>query len=155
MDKENATETNVPPIATEDAEARYAKLEEEKENYRKAYLKASEKTRKSQEENLGEDEEEKMRRIAREALADSKLVEIAREQDEIIKKTLKENKELKLAQLNKTTTPPAQIGTHSEAEAVKDTLVTPEQMAYFKNTLKWTDKDIEGYKKRLLKGGGR
>lgn len=146
----NATETTTevaPTIAPEDdLEARLAKLEEEKENYRKAYLK--EASKKS--EPVDEDEDEKINRKVQQAIADSKLAEIAREQDEIIRKALKENKELKLAQLNKTGAPPAVIGAHSESMPVSDTLVTPEQMAYFKQR-GWDDKKIQAYKQNLLK----
>lgn len=149
----DTTETNVPAIvpeekvvaAPEDAEARLAKLEAEKENYRKAYLKEADKN-KTRSDNNDEDAEEKMRRIAAETLANSRIAEIAREQDVIISQALKENKELKLAQLNKTTAPAA-LGTHSEGTAVQDTMITPDQMNYFKNTLKWSDKEIERYKK--------
>lgn len=162
MENNPATETNIPSIATEekvevlpsteiDLEAKVKALEEEKarltverENYRVAYLK-----KESKKENFEDEEmDEKMRRIAAETLADSRLAEIAQEQDIIIKKALKENKELKLAQLNKSNTPPAAVGTHSESQPVRDTLVTPEQMAYFK-TKGYTDKDIERYKKNL------
>lgn len=148
---ETTTEETVvaPTIAPEeDLEARLAQLEEEKENYRKAYLKEA---NKKSEVVAGEDEDERMRRIADEAVANSKLAEIAREQDTIIQRALKENKELKLAQLSKTGTPPAAIGGHSEGILVTDTSITPEQLAYFKNTLHWTDKEIELYKKNLRK----
>lgn len=151
MEEKPATEANVPTIAPEDdLEAKLAKLEaekakalEEKENYRKAYLKEAEKKG----EVADESEDERIKRLVDERLADSKLVEIAREQDEIIRKALKENKELKLAHLNKTD-PPAAIGSHSESTPVRDTLITPEQMAYFKSR-NFTDKDIERYKKNL------
>ncbi len=158
MEENKATEAIVPSIATEekvvvspeDAEARFQKLEEEKENYRKAYLKESEKNRKPAEEL---DEDGKMEEVARRVLAESRLAEIAREQDSIIQKALKENKELKLAQLNKTTTtPPAAQGTHSEGQPVTDTSVTPEQLAAFK-AKGWNDKDIERYKRNLAKSG--
>ena len=149
-----APETTVTPTVdtTEDMEARFAQLEAEKAkaieeaaNYKLAFLKEKNK----QPENFdSETDEDKMRRIAQETLANSKLAEIAREQDAIIQKALKENKELKLAQLNKTTTPPAAVGSHNEAPPVQDTLVTPEQMAAFK-ARGWTDKDIERYKKNL------
>ena len=142
-----ATEAIVPAIAPEeDLEARLAQLETEKENYRKAYLK--EAARKV--EPVDEDEDDKINRKVNEAIANSKLADIAREQDDIIKKALKENKELKLAQLNKTGTPPATIGSHNESTPVRDTLVTPEQMAAFK-AKGWSDKDIERYKKNLQK----
>ena len=148
------TEANAQPIVVaavvespEDSEARYKKLEEEKENYRKAYLKESEKNRMP--ENL--DEDGKMAEVARRVLGESRLAEIAREQDAIIQKALKENKELKLAQLNKTTASPSgAIGTHSESAPVRDTLITPEQDAFFKSK-GWGPKEIERYKRNLQK----
>lgn len=169
MDK--TTETNAQPIVTEETakviavdsnedleakvtalEAEKARLIEEKSNYQVAYLK--EKKRKEDDDDEPISGSDEMRRIAREELANSRLVEIAQQQDEIIKKALKENKELKLAHLNKTNTPLASIGTHSESQPVKDTLVTPEQMSAFK-ARGWTDKDIERYKKNLQKYSGR
>lgn len=143
----SATETIAPTIAPEeDSEAKYARLEAEKENYRKAYLKEA---AKNKEVPADENEDERLSRIVDQRLADSKLAEIAREQDEIIRKALKENKELKLAQLNKTA-PPAAMGAHSESTPVTDTLVTPEQMTYFKSQ-GWSDTKIAAYKENLLK----
>lgn len=148
-----ATETNAPKIAPEeDSEAKVAllqaeiaKVSTEKENYRTAYLKEVEKSDLSADEK----EEARMRRIAQEELANSNLARLSQEKDEIIRKTLKENKELKLAQMNKEgTTPPAGMGGHSEGTPVKDTLVTPDQLAAFK-ARGWSDKDIEQYKKNL------
>lgn len=158
MDEVKATETIVPPIAAEetvvaspeDAEARYAQLEVEKENYRKAYLKEAERSKHQREDSeKEEDTEEKMKRIARETLAESQIATMTREQSELIPKILKENRELKLARLNKTE-PPAAVGTHSESTPVRDTMVTPDQMAFFKSK-GWSDKDIERYKKNLSK----
>ncbi len=100
---------------------------------------------------VDEDDDDRLRRIAREELANSKIMEITREQDELLQRAVKENKELKLAQLNKTTAPLAGIGVHSEGIPVTDTSVTPEQMAYFKTTLGWSDKEIERYKLNLRK----
>ena len=173
-ENKKAIETNVPVIATEgvvtknptmteeDLEAKNLALEEEKsrlleekENYKKAYL----KERRKKEEFVSDDEvpmdeEDKLRKIAREEMSNSRLAEIAREQDLIIKKALRENKELKLANLNKTNNSPTSVGTHSESIPVTSTLITPEQMAYFKQR-GWSEKDIERYKKNLQKGGGR
>lgn len=147
--KEPATEitTEVAPTIApeEDLEAKYVQLEEEKENYRKAYLKEAAKRT----EPADEEEDAKIDRKVQEAIANSKLAEIAREQDGIIKQTLKENKELKLAALGNKE-PPAAIGSHSETVAVTDTSITPEQMAYFKSR-NWTDKDIERYRANLRK----
>jgi hypothetical protein len=144
-----ATQTAV--VTVEDLEAKNAALEQEKAklieesaNYKVAYLK--EKKKHSEPED--EDEDDKIRRIAQETLANSRIAEIAREQDAIIKKALKENKEMKLALNNKTPSVSAAVGTHSEAPPVRDTLVTPEQLEAFKK-MGWSDKDIERYKKNL------
>ena len=149
MDEVNATETNVQAIApVEDLEAKVAQLEaekkqllEEKTNYQAAYLKTKAVSRED------EDEEDKIRRIAQETLAGSRLAQIAAEQDALIKKALKENKELKLAQLNKTDIP-VSTTTSTESVAVKDTFIIPEQMAQFKSMGK-SDKWIENYKRNL------
>lgn len=159
MDKTNATEASAPAIAPKeievDLEARYAALEAEKAklieegaNYKLAYLKEA-KRNKGNEIPEGDDDE-RIRRIANEALANSQLAEIARQQDAMLKNALKENKELKLAQLNKTSGVPSAIGSHTEGKAVSDTLVTPEQLVAFK-ARGWSEKDIERYKKNLLK----
>lgn len=160
MEEKKGTETSAAAIPPqEDAESKIAALEAEKANllkdvevnanYKVAYLKEKSKNKES---NLDEeDAEEKMRRIASETLAGSRLAEIAREQDAIIKKALKENTELKLAQMNKADIP-ASTTSHSEGQAVKDTMVTPEQIAAFK-AKGWSDKDIERYKKNLVRYG--
>lgn len=156
-EKEPATEAIVPTIAPEeDSEARVAALEAEKAklieegaNYKVAYLKEKAKN----DEPADEEEDAKMRRIANEAVANSRIAEIAREQDAIITRALKENKELKLAQLNKKE-PPAAMGGHNEGIPVRDTLVTPEQLDAFK-ARGWSEKDIERYKKNLQKYAGR
>lgn len=139
---------------TDDAEARIAALEDEKAtlianeaNYKIAYLK--EKSKNKEPEDLDETEEERIRRIANEELSKKRISEIDKEKEELLKKTLKENKELKLAQLNKTDIP-ASTTTHTEGQKVTDTLVTPEQLAAFK-AKGWTDKDIERYKKNLVR----
>lgn len=162
MDKVEVAVNTTQPAAVEavvldDSEARIATLEtekakliEESANYRLGLLKEKAKNRN---EVFDEDEDDRMRHIAQETLANSRLAEIAREQDDIIKKALKENKELKLARLNKTE-PAAAVGTHSEGTPVRDTAVTADQMAAFK-ARGWTDKDIERYKKNLQKYSGR
>ncbi len=152
-----AVQTDVTPVV-DDAEARIAALEAEKAklieegaNWKVAALKY-----KKQDESFDDlSDEEKMRKIASEAVADSRLADIAREQQAIITRALKENKELKLATLNKATaTPPAALGSHSESRPVTDTLVTPDQLAAFK-ARGWSDKDIERYKKNMQRYGGR
>lgn len=156
------TETNAEPITTqevkvivEDLEAKNAMLEAEKakiaekaENYRLAYLKEKNKPQ------VDQDEDEKMRLIAQEAVERSHLAEVVKEQQLVIAKALKENKELKIAQANKTDVS-LSTTSHSEPGAVvRDTLVTKEQMDAFK-ARGWSDKDIDRYKKNLLKNAVR
>lgn len=145
-----------PVTVVDDAEAKVAALEaekakliEERDNYKAGMLKAKGKAAPAGEGN--EDDEDKMRRIAAETLANSRLADITREQNDIIQKTLKENKELKLAQMNKKDNPVGSMGAHSEAPQVRDTLISADQMAFFKNVKKWSDADIERYKKNLQK----
>lgn len=157
--KKDATETIVEAIAPQEpteAEQKIAALEtekvklaEEKENYRKAYLKEQEKNKES---GVPESEDDRVRRIVREEEANKRLSAIDTEKAALFDQTLKENKELKLAVLNKTGIP-ASLGSHSETSVpVRDTLVTSDQMAYFK-AKGWSDKDIERYKKNLQKNG--
>lgn len=124
-------------------EAEKSKLIEEAANWKMAALKAKK-------EGFVPEEDERMEQIARKALAESRLAEIAREQDAIITKALKENKELKLAALNKKKEPGAAIGNHSEAPTVQDTIITPEQQAAF-TARGWDEKKIERYKKNLAR----
>ncbi len=146
-----AVNTTVPAAApTDDAESRVAALEAEKAklleengNWKAAAL----KYKKDAKEDVVLDDDEKMRKIAQEAVSESRLAEITREQDSIIKQALKENKELRLARSNPNT-PPAAIGSHSESAPVRDTLITPDQLAALK-AKGWNDKDIERYKKNL------
>lgn len=145
METENkGTETNVVIIpAPEDYEAQIKKLEEERVNYQAAYLKEKAKN------NENESEDDKMRRIAEETFANSRIADIARETDAIMRKALKENSEMKKAMLNKTDIP-ASTTTHTESQPVKDTMITPEQMAAFKAQGR-SDKWIENYKRNLAR----
>lgn len=156
-----ATETEVIPVDKDDAEARIALLEaernkaiEEAANYKLGMLKAKGKLKEEFENSEDESEDEKIERIVNEKLSKTKIAQIDTAKEELLKKLAKENKELKLAQLNKTTTTPTTMGIHSESTPVKDTIVTPDQMSAFK-AKGWNDKDIERYKKNLLKYGGR
>ncbi len=149
-------EVPVAAPAVDDVEAKVAALEAEKakiiverENYKMAFLKEKNKGN----EDVEFDDDERMSKIAQKVLADSRLAEIAREQDEIIRKALKENKELKLAR-SKTNEPPAAAGSHSESPPVRDTSITAEQLAAFKK-MNWTEKDIERYKKNIQRYSGR
>jgi len=159
------TTTKGDEVVVDDAEARIAQLEadkakliEEGANWKLAALKNKGKVPKDDsDEDDEETEAERVRRLVQEEISKSKIAQIDAEKDKVLKQALKENKELKLAHLNKTTaTPNATVGTHTETVTVQDTLVTPEQTAAFK-ARGWTDKDIERYKKNLQRvgGGGR
>lgn len=160
-----AIEANAEAIApqekslapADDAEARVAALEAEKAtilereaNYRLAYLK---ERKKNEPVDPDESEDDRIRRITREELAQNKVTQIDAEKENLLKKLARENKELKLAQLNKTDVP-ASTTSHSEGQAVKDTLVTPDQEKGLR-AKGWDDKMIERYKKNLLKNGAR
>lgn len=161
MDDTKATEANAETIAPQEPkenevdpalvitalEAEKEKILEERENYKKAYLKEVEKNKQ---DNGEESEEDRIRRVTRETLQETRLAEIDKEREELLQKALKERDELKLALKNRTTGSPASMGGHSETVAPTDTRVTPEQLAYFKSR-NWSDADIERYKRNLAK----
>ncbi len=151
-----AEQTEVTTVVDNEAiiaalEAEKAKLTTERDNYKIGMLKEK---AKSKGEDFEEEDDERMERIAKKALADSRLAEIAREQDTIIRAALKENKELKLARLNKNETTTVK-GSSTESTPVRDTLVTQEQMRHFTEVLKWDANKIERYKKNIQKVAGR
>lgn len=155
MNNTNGTEViavTIPP--QDDAEAKIAALEAEKNaiaereaNYKAAYLKEKAKNKEYVPED--ETEDERVRRITREELANSRLAQIDTEKEALLHKTLKENKELKLAQLSRIGASAA-VGTHTESQAVTSTILTPDQRAYFKSLGK-DDKWIERYIRNLQK----
>lgn len=161
MDKDKTVNTPVAAVpqtddvtVDDDSQAKIASLEAEKAkhieeiaNWKMAALKAKADAKS---DGLEPDEDERMAGIARKALAESRLAEIAREQDGIIQKALKENKELKLAVMNKSREPGAAMGSHTETTPVQDTVVTSQQMEAFK-ARGWDDKKIERYKKNLIR----
>jgi len=92
---EKKEEEEVEKTSLPDHEARIAELEKEKakvleeaSNYKLAYLKEK---NKHKDEPVDEDEDDRIRRIASETMANSRIAEIMREQDQIIKQALKEN----------------------------------------------------------------
>ncbi len=151
-------QTDAPAVVTEggdadriaELEAENAQLATERDNYKIGMLKAKGKAPTETLAPEDETDEERQRRITREEIANSQIARNNAEREELLKKVLKENKELKLAQANKTPVASA-TGSHSESAGVSDTLLTPEQEKYFRGTLKWSDKEIESYKKNLQK----
>lgn len=150
-DEKKGTEATPGTIpAQEDLEAKVATLESEKAkimeeaaNYKAAYIKAK--------AGGNEDEDDRIRRISQEVIASSRIADINKELEATTRKALHDLKEAKIALANRTDIP-VSTTTHSEGQPVRDTLVTPEQMAQFKAMGK-TDKWIENYKRNLLKNG--
>jgi hypothetical protein len=88
-------------VSLEDYEAvvvALTKAERDRDNYRKGLLKA--KGKLPDEDTEGE--EDKMRLIVAEELAKTQIFQLQAKQEEIVKNTLKENKELKVALKNRT-----------------------------------------------------
>ncbi len=140
-----------------ESEAKIKALEAEKNailereaNYKLAYLKEKKKN-----ENLDPDEteEERIRRITREELANERISAIDKEKEELFQKTIRENKELKLAFQNKIPDKPSG-GSHNEVQEVTSTILTPEQITALK-ARGWSDADIERYKKNYRKNSVR
>ena len=139
----------------DEAEAKILALEAEKNailereaNYKLAYLK--EKKKNDELDLTNESDEERVRRITREELASQRLTQIDSEKEALLQKTLKENKELRLANQNKPTNFATSSGGSTEQPIVTSTIVTPEQINAFK-ARGWSDKDIERYKRNLAK----
>jgi hypothetical protein len=145
--KEEDDKKNLPT----ESELKILSLEKEKEeilvreaNYKIAYLKEK---KKNEVFDPNETDDERIRRITREELANTRLAQIDTEKEALLQKTIKENKELKLVIQNKIPDKPSGGG-HNEHIEVQSTSVTPEQLAAFK-AKGWSDKDIERYKKNL------
>lgn len=138
--------------ALTESEARITALEAEKNailereaNYKLAYLKEK---KKNDDFGSEESEDERVRRIVREEAAVSRLSQIDGEKEALFQKTLRENKELRLANQNKPSNTSTGAGASTEQPLVVSTVITNEQLAAFK-ARGWTDKDIERYKKNL------
>lgn len=145
------TTATTPAVAETDVEAKIKALEIERDNYKQGLLKEKAKNKAGNQAIEDESEDERIERIVQAKLSEKKLADIDAEEKALVQKALRENKELKLALANKGAGPSAAVGAHSESAPVRDTLITPEQMAFFKSK-NWSDKDIERYKKSVLKG---
>jgi hypothetical protein len=99
---EAGKEAEKETVALEDYEAVVVALtqaESDRDNYRKGLLKAKGKL---PDEQSDEGDDDKMRRIVAEELAKTQVFQLQAKKDEIVKKALKENKELKVALKNRT-----------------------------------------------------
>lgn len=118
-----------------------AKVAAERENYKRVAL-----SKKGKDDN--ETEDEKIARIVAQQLQESTEARLLREKDEIAKKALQENKELKVALKNR-----AQVGTSASTGGgqsttdVKTDFWTAEQLAYFKKRNIDPEKAKENYLK--------
>ena len=142
-----ADQTKVAPSTTTEIdaqtriaelEAEKAKLETERDNYKIGMLKAKGKIQESIED---ESEDDKIRRISRETLADSRLADIAREQDAIIK-------ELKTALKNKPSTTAVSSGSEATHAVAVPGILSEEDIKVAK-ARGWSDKKIELLKKNI------
>lgn len=132
-----------------------ARVEKEKENYKRAALKAKGKLPQPssyEEEEEPSDLEALIEKKVEEKLILSRETQIRRQQEELIKKALKENKELKLALQAKSQISNTSIGASgsSSSPAPSDGVLTKEQIQLFKQQ-GWDDTKIQRLKDNLLK----
>jgi len=131
-----------------EANARLAKLAEERDNYKKGMLKAKGKL----EDDDNDEDAPSIREIARAealaALAETDLVRATQERDTIIASALKENKELRLALQNRPGGATA-TGGNSAVEIPKDNVLSEQQVQALRTERGWDDAKIEAYKKLL------
>jgi hypothetical protein len=121
------------------------KLAAERENYRKGMLKAKGKLT---EDDEPEDLETIIDRKVNEKLLNSQWIESQRRLEETAKKLARENKELKLAAINKAPKTSQGAGSGAAAQPADATL-SAEKLAHLKNVLKWDEAKIEKFKKNL------
>jgi outer membrane protein TolC len=124
-----------------ETQANLDKVAAERENYKKGMLAAKGKS------DDDESEEDKIARIVEEKLQGSTEAQLLKQKDEIAKRALQENKELKVALKNRT-----QIGASAgqgggQGGDVKTDFWTPEQLAYFKKRGIDPEKAKENYLK--------
>ena len=129
------------------------KIAAERDNYKKGLLKAKGKIQDDEDET--EDPTDLMRRIAREELLASQEGILRKEKDELIKKVLKENKELKLASRNREQLSKTENSTSVDTPKPEKTdTLSKDQIESLKKK-GWDDKKIELYKKNLAKALSR
>lgn len=143
-------ETNAPKSPTQsevDLAAELEKTRLERDNYKRGLLKA-----KGKSEEIDDIDEDKIQSIIdariKEALESSKNEELEKREAELIEKLIKENKELKLAQANRSqVSSSGQGGGYSEQKPTEDKFFSAEQLA----ELKKRGVDPEKVKENILK----
>lgn len=132
MADEEKKDVKADAVVEVDWEAKFKEKDEqlaivaaERENYKKVAL-----SKKGKDD---EDEDERIARIVAEKLQESNELRLLWEKDDIAKRAIQENKELKVALKNRSQVgaSASQGGGQGSAE-VKTDFWTPEQLAYFK-----------------------
>lgn len=126
-----------------EANARIAKLAEERDNYKKGMLKAKGKISDDEDEETP-DIREIVRQEALAVLADTDYVKATSERDAIISKIAKENAELRLAIQNKPGTGTGS-GSNQDTQKVKDNVLSEDQERELRSR-GFDDKKIEYFK---------
>jgi hypothetical protein len=134
-----------PEQLLQEANARIAKLAEERDNYKRGMLMAKGKLDKDDDDNQQPDIREIAREEARAMLAETDFGKAVQERDELITRIAKENKELKLAIGNRPGTGTSQGG-NQESEKPKDNTLSEAQERDLR-ARGWDDKKIEHFKK--------
>ncbi len=155
-----ATETVTAPSATEvdyeavlaEKDAELAKVQQEKENYRKGLLKAKGKLPEEHQSDADDPEELEalIDRKVSEKLLNTKEAQLQAEKDQALKAVLKRIKELEIALKNRTdvTSVSANGSNQEKPEGKRDNFFSNEQMASLK-AKGYSDAKIEDLKKNM------
>lgn len=152
-----ASEVDYAAILAE-KEAELAKVQEEKENYRKGLLKAKGKmpVEEYPVDNLDETEEERISRIVDQRLLQTKESQLQAEKDAALAAVLKRNKELEIALRNRQQITASSGGSNSdkpETPIKNDNFFSPEQISALR-AKGYDDKKIEALKVNARKAQG-
>lgn len=123
------------------------KVEAERDNYRKGMLKAKGKI--SEPEDVQDDLETVVRRVVQENLLSSKEAQIKNELEETLRKTARENRELKLALANRSQLKSSASISGDATVDVPDNILSPAQIDELK-AAKWSDSKIALLKKNMM-----
>lgn len=139
-------------LAQKDAEL--AKVQQEKDNYRKGLLKAKGKLPEDNQTDTDspEDMESVIDRKVKEALLSTKEAQLQAEKDNALKAVLKRNKELEVALKNRgqITSTSGQGSNQEKPERKTDNYLSNDQIQALK-AKGWDDKKIEAFKSNMTK----
>lgn len=127
-----------------------ARVEQEKENYKRAALKAKGKLPDDQEDQ-GNDLEALIEKKVEEKFILSRETQLRKQQEELIQKALRENKELKRALQAKSQVSNMSMGSAgSSTQEVSDGVLSKDQIQTLKSK-GWDDAKIQKFKENLSK----